>query len=54
MKQIQLASPRVSTTPNTMVGIDYTLRMSKFQGVGSEDPGKHLFVCDTIWTMKNV
>jgi hypothetical protein len=52
--QSQSTSPRVSTTHNTMEGIDHTLRMPEFQGVGSEDPEKHLFVCNTIWTMKNV
>jgi hypothetical protein len=52
--QSQLTSPRVSTTPNTMAGVDHTLRMLEFQGTGSEDPEQHLFVCDTIWTVKNV
>jgi hypothetical protein len=37
-----------------MTGIDNTLRIPKFQGVGSEDPEKHLFVCETIWIEKNV
>jgi hypothetical protein len=54
MNQSQSTSPKVSTTQNTMVGIDNTLRMPEFQGVGSEDPEQHLFVCEMIWTMKNV
>jgi hypothetical protein len=37
-----------------MSNIDHRLRMPKFHGMGSEDPEKHLFVCDTIWTTKNV
>jgi hypothetical protein len=37
-----------------MVGIDHTLTMPEFQGAGSEDPEQHLFVCETIWTDKNV
>jgi hypothetical protein len=52
--QSQSTSPRVSTTPSTMEGIDHTLRMPDFQGAGSEDPEQHLFVCDTIWIVKNV
>jgi hypothetical protein len=28
--------------------------MIEFQGVGSKDPEKHLFVCETIWAVKNV
>jgi hypothetical protein len=30
------------------------LSMPGFQGVGSEDPEHHLFVCETIWIVKNV
>jgi hypothetical protein len=37
-----------------MVGVDNTLRLPEFQGVGSEDPEQHLFVCETIWAAKNV
>jgi hypothetical protein len=43
-----------NTTQNTMAGIDNTLRMPEFHGVGSEDPEQHIFVCETIWTVKNV
>jgi hypothetical protein len=37
-----------------MAGVDNTLRLPEFQGVGSEDPEQHLFVCETIWATKNV
>jgi hypothetical protein len=37
-----------------MAGVDNTLRLPEFQGVGSEDPEQHLFVCETIWAAKNV
>jgi hypothetical protein len=34
--QSQSTSPKVSTTQNTMAGIDNTLRMPEFQGVGQK------------------
>jgi hypothetical protein len=37
-----------------MVGVDNTLRLPEFKGIGSEDPEQHLFICETIWTAKNV
>jgi hypothetical protein len=37
-----------------MAGVDNTLRLLEFQGVGSEDPEQHLFFCETIWFAKNV
>jgi len=37
-----------------METIDHMLRIPEFQGTGLEDPEKHLFLCDTIWTAKNV
>jgi hypothetical protein len=52
--QSQPTSPGGGTTQNTMAGLDNTLRMPEFQGVGSEDPEQHLFVCETIWVVKNV
>jgi hypothetical protein len=54
MNQSWTTSPKVSTRQITMVGIDNTLRMVEFHGVGSEDPEKHLFLCETICTVKNV
>jgi hypothetical protein len=52
--QSQPTSPGGGTTQNTMAGLDNTLRMPEFQGVGLEDPEQHLFVCETIWAVKNV
>jgi len=37
-----------------MEGLDNTLTLPEFHGVGSEDPEQHLFVCETIWAAKNV
>jgi hypothetical protein len=37
-----------------MVEVYNTLRLPKFQGVGSEDPEKHMFFYETIWAAKNV
>jgi hypothetical protein len=37
-----------------MAGLDNTLKLPEFQGVGSKDPKQHLFVCETIWAAKNV
>jgi hypothetical protein len=37
-----------------MEGLDNTLTLFEFHGVGSEDPEQHLFVCQTIWAAKNV
>jgi hypothetical protein len=28
--------------------------MHVFHGAGTEDPEQHLFVCEAIWTVKNV
>jgi hypothetical protein len=54
LSQNQLVLSGKNIVQNTMVGVDPTLRMPLFQGVGSEDPEQHLFICDTIWTVKNV
>jgi hypothetical protein len=51
--QSQPTSPRGGTTSNNMVRVDNTLRLPEFQGIGSEDPEQHLFVCETIWA-KNI
>jgi hypothetical protein len=50
--QSQPTSPRGGTTSNNMVGVDNTLRLPEFQGIGSEDPEQHLFVCEMIWACK--
>jgi hypothetical protein len=47
-------SPRGGTTQANMVGVDNTLRLPEFKGVGSEDPEQHLFVCETVWAAKNI
>jgi hypothetical protein len=52
--QIHPTSLGGGATQNTMVELDNTLRMSKLQGDGSKDPKQHLFVCETIWVVKNV
>jgi hypothetical protein len=36
-----------------MVWVDPTLRMPLFKGVISEYQEQHLFICETIWTVKN-
>jgi hypothetical protein len=55
MNQSQSTSPKVSTTHNTMAGIDNTLRMPKLQGAGSKDPKHHLFVCvDVLVAMRGI
>jgi hypothetical protein len=46
--------PRRGNIQRNMIGVDNTLRLPEFQGVGSEDPKQHLFVCETIWVTKNV
>jgi hypothetical protein len=31
-----------------------TIRLPKFKGHASEDPEKHLFICENIWEAKNI
>jgi hypothetical protein len=50
----QPTSPRGGTTQKNMAGVDNTLRLLEFQGVGSEDLEQHLFICETIWAANNV
>jgi hypothetical protein len=52
--QSQPTSPMEGTTQNNMARLDNTLIFPEFQGVGSEDPEQHLFVCETILAAKNV
>jgi hypothetical protein len=52
--QSHLASSRISITLIMMARIDHMLRILDFQGMGLEDPEKHLFVCNTISNGKNV
>jgi hypothetical protein len=49
-----LESPRGGTTQANMVGIDNTLRLLEFKGVGSKDSKQHLFVCEIVWATKNI
>jgi hypothetical protein len=37
-----------------MAGVDNTLRLPEFHGVGSKDLEKHLFFCEIIWAAENV
>ena len=37
-----------------MAGVDPTLRMHVFHGVGMEDPKQHLFICETTWIVKTI
>jgi hypothetical protein len=41
-------------THKYMVGVDNTLILLAFWGIGLEDPEQHPFVCGTIWAMNNV
>lgn len=46
--QLQVVSPRKNITQYTMVGVDPTLRMPVFHGLGTEDPEQHLFFYEAI------
>jgi hypothetical protein len=37
-----------------MVGVDSIIKFPEFQGDESEDPEKHLFICENIWEAKQV
>jgi hypothetical protein len=37
-----------------MVGHDPTIRLLEFKGEVSEDPKKHLFICENIWEAKQI
>jgi hypothetical protein len=37
-----------------MAGQDPTIRLPEFHGEGSEDPEKHLFICENIWEAKQI
>lgn len=39
------------TAPRRMA---YDLRMPLFNGNGSQDPEQHIFVCESIWTVKQL
>jgi hypothetical protein len=50
--QSQPTSPRGGNTQSNMAGVDNILRLPEFQGVGSEDPEQHLFVCEKIRSLR--
>jgi hypothetical protein len=37
-----------------MAGHDPTIRLPEFKGEASEDPKKHLFICEKIWEAKQI
>jgi hypothetical protein len=37
-----------------MAGHETTIRLPKFKGEASEDPEKHLFICENIWEAKKI
>ena len=37
-----------------MAGVDSTIILLEFRGKASEDPEKHLFICEKIWEAKQV
>ena len=47
-------SPRGGNTQTNMVGIDNTLRLPEFKGVGLEDLEQHLFVYEIVWAAENI
>jgi hypothetical protein len=47
-------SPRGGTTKSNMEGLDNTLRILEFKGVGLEYPEQHLFFCKIVWATKNI
>jgi hypothetical protein len=45
---------RGSISPLRMEGHDPTIRLLEFKGEASEDPEKHLFICEKIWEAKKI
>jgi hypothetical protein len=37
-----------------MAGTNLTIQLPEFHGEGSEDPEKHLFICENIWEAKQI
>jgi hypothetical protein len=49
----QVSTPREgSNSTFKMAGHDPTIRLLEFRGEASEDPEKHLFICENIWEEK--
>jgi hypothetical protein len=47
-------SRRGSSSSFRMAGHDPTIRLLEFKGEASEDPEKHLFICEKIWEAKQI
>jgi hypothetical protein len=43
-----------SSSTFRMAGHDPTIRLPEFKGEASEDPEKHLFICEKIWEVKHI
>jgi hypothetical protein len=43
-----------SSSPLKMTGHDPTIRLPEFKGEASNDPKKHLFICEKIWEAKKI
>ena len=52
--QTQSATPITNTMQNTMVGVDPTLKLHVFHGMGEEDPDQHFIIFQAIWDIKKV
>jgi hypothetical protein len=52
----QISTPRggSSSSQFNMAGHDPTIRLPEFRGEASEDPEKHLFICEKIWEAKQI
>jgi hypothetical protein len=51
----QVYTPRGSSSSEfKMAGHDPTIRLLEFKGEASEDPEKHLFICENIWESKHI
>jgi hypothetical protein len=37
-----------------MAGHDRIIRLPEFKGEASEDPKKHMFICEKIWEAKQI
>jgi hypothetical protein len=54
INQNQTISLGRGPTLNNMVGVDNTLILLEFKGIGSKELEQHMFVCETIWTTNNI
>jgi hypothetical protein len=51
----QGSTPHVGSSSSfRMAGHDPTIRLPEFKGEASEDPEKHLFICENIWDAKKI